>query len=250
VPVISPELVLVDPELARRARAALPDPGASNGSVPPTRSNGRPATAVRPIVGAGAVAGGSPAAPAHLPLIRLQQAVDIEVKKEALSDPPGPRRLLLAAASVAVFLLGLVVPPFFAGGDPVLHPPPQPSAAGRDQAGIGRAVASGSPSALAPAVRPPARAAPPPTVPTRLFVWLSDQRAHYYNVRFSKGRQTVFEAWPTDARVTVPLRGTFRGRSFAFAPGRYRWVVRPGFGPRSQRRLGRPLVRSVWVVRQ
>jgi hypothetical protein len=68
-------------------------------------------------------------------------------------------------------------------------------------------------------------------------------------VQFLKGKRTVFEAWPTDPRVTVPLRGTFRGRRFAFDSGRYRWTVRPAFGPRTNGRYGEPIVRSIWVVR-
>jgi hypothetical protein len=89
----------------------------------------------------------------------------------------------------------------------------------------------------------------PSRVATRLFVWLPSRGARYYHVQFLKGRRTVFEAWPTDARVTVPLRGTFRGRRFAFTDGRYRWIVRPAFGPRSSGRYGEPIVRSTWVVR-
>jgi hypothetical protein len=82
----------------------------------------------------------------------------------------------------------------------------------------------------------------------RLFVWLPIRGASHYNVRFFDGSQTVFEAWPTDARVTVPIRGTFRGRPFEFTNGRYRWVVRPAFGTRSSGRYGDPIVRSVWVA--
>jgi hypothetical protein len=242
--VISPELVLVDPELARRARAELPDPGELAGRVVAARSNGRPPTAVRrPIVGAGAVARARPT-PAHLPLIRLQQAAEAEIEREAAPDHARPQSLVLAAAGIALFILGVVVPPFFAGGDPVLRQPP-PSAQPRETTAIGRA-ASGSFSAGAP--RRPTRDPVSSRAPTRLFAWLSDRRARYYHVRFSKGTRIVFEAWPTDARVTVPLRGRFRGRSFAFTPGRYRWAVRPAFGLRSQARYGAPIVRSVWVV--
>jgi hypothetical protein len=86
-------------------------------------------------------------------------------------------------------------------------------------------------------------------VPTRLFVWLPSRRASYYRVRFLKGTRTIFEAWPTDPRVSVPLRGAFRGRSFAFTNGRYRWIVRPAFGRRSEGRYREPIVRSIWLVR-
>jgi hypothetical protein len=135
--------------------------------------------------------------------------------------------------------------------------------------GIGRAARHTGDVAAKGSARPPQDAAPPPReapsaqttreegapqategdVPTRLFVWLPLRGADYYNVRFLKGTRTVFEAWPTDARVTVPVRGTFRGKRFAFTKGRFRWIVRPAFGPRASARYGAPIVRSVWAVR-
>jgi hypothetical protein len=83
---------------------------------------------------------------------------------------------------------------------------------------------------------------------TRLFAWLPRRSARYYQVRFFRGARIVFEAWPTEPRVTVPLRGEFRGKPFAFTRGRYGWIVRPGLGPRSRPRYGKPIVRSVWTV--
>lgn len=227
MPAISPELVLVDPELARRARAELPEPGA-NGRIAPARLETTPpaATTRRPVVGAGAVA--------HT---RIETA---EVADRALL-----RKLVLVATGLIVFVLGVVVPTFFAGGDPVLRQPP-PSEEGPTTTAIGRPAASAD--LERPVSGPSRRKATPARVPTRLFVWLPDRRARYYHVRFSRGKQTVFEAWPTDSRVTVPLRGMFRGRSFAFTRGRYRWVVRPAFGLRSQNRFGPPIVRSVWEI--
>jgi hypothetical protein len=238
--VISPELVLVDPELARRARAELPDLVAPNGATAPASSNGHASAGVLgPVVGAGAVARSRPA-PVYLPLIRLQQAADAEIEREAASDHARPYAVVLTAVGLVLFIVGIVVPPFFAGGDPVLRQP-VPPVERQETSAIGPAASSGGLSGRA--VEPPVRKAVSARPPTRLFVWRAHRRASYYHVRFSKGKRTVFEAWPTDARVTVPLRGTF-------IPGRYRWVVRPAFGLRSQARFGNPIIRSVWVVRR
>jgi hypothetical protein len=228
MPAVSPELVLVDPELARRARAELPEP-AANGRIAPAHPKTTPPAATtrrRPVVAAGAGA--------HA---RTETA---QVADRALL-----RKLALVATGMIVLVLVLVVPTFFAGGEPVLRQPP-PREAGPTTTAIGRPAASADLSR--PVAGPSPRNATPGRVPTRLFVWLPDRRARYYHVRFSRGKQTVFEAWPTDARVTVPLRGVFRGRSFAFTSGRYRWVVRPAFGLRSQNRFGPPIVRSVWEI--
>jgi hypothetical protein len=284
---ISPELVLVDPELARVARAGLPDLPGSNGRAPAAQANAIARfVASRPIVGAGAVARPAPTT-VHMPLVRLREAAVGELDAEA--EPrsgPGPK-LLLVAAGLCVFLLGVFIPQVISGGDPApsvqprparqaqpAPPSPPPAATPRStprrsgtQAGIGQAARA--PRPVSPkretkpstrTVRAPRQASPPPAprregtrkstapVPTRLFVWLPSREASFYNVRFFKGARTVFEAWPSDARVTVPMHGTFRGRRFSFASGRYRWVVRPAYGPRSSARYGEPIVRSIWTV--
>jgi hypothetical protein len=240
---ISPELVLVDPELARRARAGLPDRCDLNGR------------ALR--------------APVQQPTRALRL------------------RFLVVAGGLFLVLLGVLIRPIVSGGDPapetapavfvelprVAEPTPQhPSRGPRRASQIlekgewavrtsGRAAAkpttrprrSAKPAAREepiPAGLPPAaRTTPTPQnrVETRLFVWLPRRGAGYYNVRFFKGARTIYEAWPTDPRVTVPMRGTFRGKRFAFTNGPYRWMVRPAFGSRSRPRYGAPIVRSVWA---
>lgn len=263
---ISPELVLIDPELAARVRTR--PPGESNGKVVPAE----PAPGRR-IVGAGAVAVPTPLTGGSQ-LVRPEDAAAVAVTKA--EAPPAVRpKLLLAAAGLVSFSLGLLLPPIVGGDDPVpsarVGSPVEDTAAPRLPRSPAKpsasSIASTSGAATIQTVERRAEPAPPRQessaqprsrtarspvqvkAPTRLFVWLPRRGAHYYGVRFLKGRRTVFEAWPTDARVTVPLQGTFRGQRFAFTNGRYRWVVRPAFGPRSRPRYGRPIVRSIWVVR-
>jgi hypothetical protein len=286
---ISPELVLVDPELARLARAELPAVAASNGKATPVETKAITAVARgRGIVAAGAVVRPRPPAMPP-PLIRLREAALAVEATKAEPRPAVSRKLLLFAAGLCVFLLGVFIPqvvtrdepapsvqPRPAGEEPPAPalPPPAPARQAtprrsEPRTGIGEAARATRPvsrprqakpsrEAARPPVPPPsppprrdegARTSTPARVPTRLFVWLPSRTASYYNVRFFKGTRTLFEAWPTDARVTVPMRGTFRGRRFAFTNGRYRWVVRPAFGPRSSGRYGEPIVRSVWAVR-
>jgi hypothetical protein len=285
---ISPELVLVDPDLAGEARARLGDPRESNGRVSPSHISH--AVPRRRIAGAGAVARPVPST-VRLPIVSRPKAPVAGVRSEALPHHVVRPKLLLVAVGLVGFILGVVLPPIGSEGDrapsrkplasgdkqPVSTIPPSTTPAGatvhRDVAQMHARPrtakqleppaafpvkkkerlrqskisepASSPPIARRRTTREPTRA----RVPTRLFVWLPSRRASYYHVRFLKDTRTVFEAWPTDPRVSVPLRGTFRGRSFAFTNGRYRWIVEPAFGPRSEARYGEPIVRSIWIVR-
>jgi hypothetical protein len=94
-------------------------------------------------------------------------------------------------------------------------------------------------------IRPPQRAAPL----TRLFVWPKVSRATFYKVEFFRGGRKIFEASPTTPRLELPLRWVYRGRGIRLTPGTYRWDVRPAFGPRSRPRYGTLITRSSWIAR-
>ena len=65
--------------------------------------------------------------------------------------------------------------------------------------------------------------------------------ADYYDVAFTRAGTAIYRATPTESKLTLPDTVVFR-------PGPHRWVVRPGFGARSARNLGAPIVDSPFVV--
>ena len=84
---------------------------------------------------------------------------------------------------------------------------------------------------------------------TRLFVWPAVKHASYYKVQFSRGGHVVFEASPSVPRLELPTRWAYKGRDMRLVPAVYSWVVLPAFGTRSHPRYGDAIVRSTWVAR-
>ncbi|MEA2358021.1 MAG: hypothetical protein QOI62_1281 [Solirubrobacteraceae bacterium] len=92
---------------------------------------------------------------------------------------------------------------------------------------------------------PPAQArvtAPP------VLRWHAIARASYYNVQLFRGGRKVLSAWPRRARYHLRRAWSFGGRDHRLAPGRYRWYVWPGYGPRARNRYGRLLGQRAFVV--
>ena len=80
------------------------------------------------------------------------------------------------------------------------------------------------------------------------FAWIRVPTAAYYLLRIYRGRTLIFVAEPRTNRIVLPSAWTFAGRTHRLASGRYRWSVRPGFGPPSAKRYGREIVRAALVV--
>lgn len=99
--------------------------------------------------------------------------------------------------------------------------------------------------------RPPApstEAAPAPVATpepvfeeVRTFAWAPAPRTSYYEIRFFRDERQVFLSRSTDSRLELPAE-------FELTPGIYRWIVRPGYGARAERRLGTPIVDSTFTV--
>jgi hypothetical protein len=106
-----------------------------------------------------------------------------------------------------------------------------------------------APTTARTTAQPPAATTRPATTaagaggfkPTRNWAWAPVEGADYYDVVFTWSGTTFYRASPTQPRLTLPS-------SVVFRPGPYRWVVRPGFGARSAKNLGRPVVDSPFTV--
>ena len=134
----------------------------------------------------------------------------------------------------------------------------------RDSAGNARAqTVSGVPAAPALGVEsvpgpvavqrtPPSITPPPRSVVAEgerpLLGWPRVKRASYYNVQLFRGGRKILSAWPKEAHYRLKLRWTFRGERQRLTPGRYRWMVWPGFGRRSRPDFGERIVRSTFRV--
>jgi hypothetical protein len=86
-----------------------------------------------------------------------------------------------------------------------------------------------------------------PGNPPRL-VWTPVLRARYYNVQLWRGGRKILSAWPARAHYQLKRRWKFGGRVWRLEPGRYRWHVWPGFGPRSKGDYGRRIGPSTFRV--
>ncbi|HEY6779659.1 MAG TPA: hypothetical protein VI111_01825 [Thermoleophilaceae bacterium] len=80
------------------------------------------------------------------------------------------------------------------------------------------------------------------------LLWKPVKRAAYYNVQLYRGKRKVLSSWPKTAALQLDRRWRFEGHSRRLAPGRYRWLVWPGFGKRAERRYGKQLGTSGFRV--
>jgi hypothetical protein len=247
----SPELVLVDPELASRARAALTttpyfakravlrDAGerelvpALAGSAPRTeatepalqRDDARRTWMRRSFAVAAAVAGLAAVIVGDVGELRRSSGpTDHEVSparvSRAADSANAPQRASSADGRRGTRVAGI---------------------AGRRSGNRNRAAAARGQNAVS---RP--RPAPPRPVTLR---WPRARDASYYYVQLVRGRTRILDLWPTRPAVTLPRSWRYGDLPYRLDPGRYRWYTYPGYGNPDELRLGPLLGRGIVVVR-
>jgi len=108
--------------------------------------------------------------------------------------------------------------------------------AGVDWMALPKAILLLSPKDKARLVSPP------------LLRWVPVRKAGYFNVQLFLGKQKVYSAWPTGARLQLTASWVFGGRAHRLTPGTYRWFVWPGYGKRAAVKYGAMLGESSFVV--
>ena len=202
--IVSPELALVDPVLAERTRAWLPEPEDTLERVERMiRSQRIAASRTRRIEDLELRDSGSAAAAAD----GATRASRTTADRRSAAFAGGVTAFLV----VTGFLVGVRID---VGGSP----------AGVDSIAIAERSAAGPktppPDAKSQGLSRPTKAPTP-----HRFVWAPADRASGYDVAFFRGSSLVFSARTTRPEVSLPTK---RGGSRqTLEPGKYRWYVWP-----------------------
>ena len=81
-----------------------------------------------------------------------------------------------------------------------------------------------------------------------LLRWRAVRGAKYYNVQLYHAGRKVLTAWPTQPRLKLQKQWKLNGTVERLKRGVYRWYVWPGFGRTADRRYGRLLGSSTFIV--
>lgn len=119
------------------------------------------------------------------------------------------------------------------------------SLTGSDEAGNNSGARGVVARPSGPLVSPPAGATV--SAPPRL-AWLAAERATYYNVQLWR-RGRILSTWPKGTSLRLRRSWVYEGRRYRLKRGQYRWYVWPGYGRRAEKKFGRLLGSSSFVVR-
>jgi hypothetical protein len=250
---ISPELVLVDPDLAAGARAALPDhpwPAplriepreSTRRRQEPTRHRRIPIAATFSILSFAALVG-------ILGLSLLPTRDQPTFAAEGRSQPtaPSPPRGVSTQRTAPSSTPGASSQP--TAPSPSTGARPQPAAQGKKTAAPQRKnprpkrtkKTSGQRRSPATPPVPSGRRKLPQFEPARTFAWVPQARAAYYQLALFRNGRSVYQTRTRAPRLTLPRR-------VRFTPGQYRWTVRPAIRDQNRMRLADPIVDSTFRV--
>lgn len=217
---LSPELALVDADLAASARARLHDPGAFYPATSTANARARSTTPAVPLP--------STSAPTLAP-------VEPPAAGQArVATPPAPPAWPQNVVRLGLATVGLFVAATVASG--------ALSSSGTEDAGATRASPApapllGTPLRSGSASTPPRAAAPAPKQPqtqrvaarqpARTFAWAPVQGARAYEVQIFRGARLVLLSRTRQPRLTLRPAWRYAGAAFAITPGAYRWYVWP-----------------------
>jgi hypothetical protein len=236
---LTPELALVDPELALRARALLPEPGEREPRERPVTVRRRARQLDRGL---------SPASYASLFELATPESSEGQAADVPATHAPRPRRRRRVIGATGVLLVLAAGAAVLARADLRERTPLLRDLGANREAGA--SSQRGKPeTAVRPATENAAVTSGGATARPRVFAWVPSRRATHYRVRIFAGRQTIFEAWPLKPRLSLPTEWTYRGRDYRLHSGRYRWEVEPGYGRPGHGRYGKAIVRASLVVR-
>jgi hypothetical protein len=254
-PPISPELALVDPELASYARSLLP-PIDLDALSPDVQQVGEGAAVAVPALPAGrrrrttrrraglllvaAIAVGGSAA---LAVIKSGGGGDgSSGSQTAQRAAGGPKRTSTThtaprgavTARVDGARKTVVSPATKTTGTRAPSTTSQPAkpATRQSHAPVSKARKAPAKRRQAPAVQQ-----------TPVLRWPSSPSASFFDVVLWRGGKRLLDSWPSTPRLQVPSSWTYGGARYRLSPGTYLWFVYPGLGSRLHPRYG-PLLKS------
>jgi hypothetical protein len=252
---ISPELALVDPELARRARARLDSFGQPSSRAPDVDAD--PKSRVVPQSNTRATSRRGRVVLAALVVITGLAGAGFTAAKLTGENSRVFARGSLPGGSVAVRpqetneSTGKALqrkpatrahPVSPQGAERGRRARPGTSKAGRPALQRKRSAGSGNPGT------PPSSASQVGGPSAPVFSWVAVRGASYYDFELFRGAERVFTSRPRQPRLTLPSTWTYGGRRFSRAPGSYRWLVRPVFHANTKTRYGPAIVSAKLVL--
>jgi hypothetical protein len=270
---LTPELALVDPELARLARDRLPPSGETLSSprrATPSHNDHGKTRAGHPWISNvdDARRTGQPLRASSSLGAEAQSRVDAAEKHPKRHAPSRVRRrgrVIFGALAVALGVIAVyALAPDSTVPERATHLPPntaptridhhrktlESTRPGAKTAGAGTQQVPRHSEVLGASTQKRAKSTRPRPFPSRVFIWPPVLRATLYKVEFFRRGREVFKALSSTARLELPERWVYDGRTYRLVAGVYSWKVSPAFGPRSRLRYGNPIVRSTWVAQR